>query len=349
MPDTCPVQKCTTHADCADSGTCLPGGACAPTAQVASVNSARGTENASCSGESPCSTIAGALATGRPYIRLHGTFDESVVIGDGRQVALFADADTTLTSSAADVPVVRVAGAKTDVSIYDLHIAKVINDVNVFDVAPDSGSPSLALHHVTLSRNPGLAISIGDGTFTMDRSTLDENAGGGLMIFNTARFCVTNSLIIKNGSPQSSCGGICLSSDANEPNFVALTTEYGNISQRGTSAGISCFGAQTVITDSIVVSNGLSGSTTSQADGNCTVRHTLVYPGPPLGGEANIAQDPRFVDPARDNYHPGAGSPAIGAGDSTIHLACDAARDLDNTNHPDPPTIGAFEPVSQGP
>lgn len=347
--NTCRPQLCTIHADCTDSDTCLPDGSCAMVTQVAFVDSTGGTENAMCSRERPCRTIASALATSRSYICLHGTFDELVVIEGGRHVALFADANTTLTSSTPDFPVVRVASAGTSVAIHDLHIVDVTNPVYVIDVAPASGSPSLALYHVTISRDAGIAISIGDGQITMDRTTLDHNASGGLAVFSSAQFTVSNSLIVENGSPYSSYGGIRASSDASAHNVVVFTTVHGNIATRGTPACIPCVGAQTVITNTIVVENGLSGSTTSQAAGNCQFRHTRVYPGPPPAGEGNVGQDPKLVNPAAGDFRPSADSPAIGAADPTIPATCAAERDLDDTQRPDTPTIGALEPASQGP
>jgi hypothetical protein len=58
------------------------------------------------------------------------------------------------------------------------------------------------------------------------------------------------------------------------------------------------------MTNSIVVANLPSGSTTSQTAGNCQFRHTLVYPGTPPTARGNIGQDPKLVDPAAGHFHP---------------------------------------------
>jgi hypothetical protein len=50
-------------------------------------------------------------------------------------------------------------------------------------------------------------------------------------------------------------------------------------------------------------------------------------------------QDPLLVDGAGGDYHPGEGSPAIGAGVALPGLDVDH----DGATRPDPPTLGAFE------
>lgn len=353
----CPVQcndsapaptGCTAPADCGPTETCEPDGRC--TADVAFADSA-GTRNAVCSREAPCSTIADAVATGRTDIRAHGTFTERIVLDGGRTVRLFADPGTTLTSNIPDLPVVSVAGTGTSLAIYDLTISGVTNRVNVVDIAPASGSSSLELHHVEIKDNRGLAISVGDGLLTMDRTTLARNADGGLAVFSTARVVVTNSLVVNNGSPTSAYGGIWVSSDATTHNQISFTTVYRNFSVQGASSGIACTGKQTEIVDSMFVSNGLV-DTTSQATGNCQFRDTLTYPGAPPAGQGNLGMDPELVDPAHGDFHPSCDSPAIGAAGPMVPLAGATAWDLDGRQRAcGPAAIGALQPAAptQGP
>jgi hypothetical protein len=69
-PDTFSCRSCLTSADCA-SRACLPSGVCGDDGNVAYVDPTAPTTNTACTFAAKCRTIAAALATKRPYIKLN--------------------------------------------------------------------------------------------------------------------------------------------------------------------------------------------------------------------------------------------------------------------------------------
>ena len=69
-----------------------------------------------------------------------------------------------------------------------------------------------------------------------------------------------------------------------------------------------------------------------------------------FGGEGNISDDPLFVDPTSGDYHLGAGSPCIDAGDNTA-VPLDITTDLDGNPRfvDDPDTRDTGNPGAPGP
>src|SRR3990167_1130749 len=85
-----PAPRCATADDCASpTGACdVASGACAAAAEVAYV-APTGTDNAQCTQAMPCTEIAKALMTNRPYLKLSGETTEQVTI-TGKPVTLLA-------------------------------------------------------------------------------------------------------------------------------------------------------------------------------------------------------------------------------------------------------------------
>jgi parallel beta helix pectate lyase-like protein len=280
---------------------------------------------------------------------LPGTFVGPIELAGGQTFTLFADPGATLTSHTPGVPVVSIAGAGTQVAIYNLDIANATDTVNVIDVERDSGHPSLELHNVTIENNPGIGVSVGDGELVIDRVTIANNAGGGLDLYGSVHFTVTNLLVVANGHAKSEFGGIRLSADATAQNLLALGTLWNNVADPRMAAGIQCTGRQTVVADTILLSNGASASKTTQAIGPCEWRFNLVFPGAPPDGEGNRGQDPRLMNPTARNFEPAPGSPAIGSADVSIGLPDAATWDRATARRPCQKAIGAFEPAQPAP
>ncbi|CAN5396801.1 hypothetical protein BH11MYX1_BH11MYX1_15800 [soil metagenome] len=92
MNEAC--TACVAHTDCS-SNACLPTGACGDDSNVAYADPS-GTDNTQCTKATPCTTVAKALLTGRPYVKLHGTNNEAVSINN-QSVSLLADPGAKLT------------------------------------------------------------------------------------------------------------------------------------------------------------------------------------------------------------------------------------------------------------
>lgn len=96
---TAPVCKqdacvaCSSHSDCS-SNVCLPDGSCGTDANVAYVDPG-GTDNTSCTKATPCTKVAKALATAKPFLKFHGTTNEQVSINN-QNLTVLADAGAQL-------------------------------------------------------------------------------------------------------------------------------------------------------------------------------------------------------------------------------------------------------------
>ncbi len=171
-------RGCTSHAECPNSGACLPDGSCAIAGDVAYIApSPAGTDNAMCSKEAPCTTVAKALATGRRYLKLQGTMDEAVTIKD-QAVILLAEPGAMLTRTSNGN--ILVIDGTSDVQISDLAINGASGSGAGISL-PSGGNQSLTLRRVTMSGNNGTggAITVSGGALSIYQSTISSNSGTG--------------------------------------------------------------------------------------------------------------------------------------------------------------------------
>ena len=244
-------RGCLSHAECPGSGACLPDGSCAIAADVAYIAPGpAGTDNAMCSKESPCTTVAKALATGRRYLKLQGTTDEAVTIKD-QVVIVLAEPGAMLTRTSNGN--ILVIDGTSDVQISDLAINGA-SGTGAGISLPSGGSQSLTLRRVTMSGNNGTngAITASGGTvniyqstiasnsgmngaitaagsvFNIYQSTITGNSGGGVSLSATS-FDLENNIIAKNGSVVTAYGGVLI----NQLGSGAHTLEFNTIAQNG--------------------------------------------------------------------------------------------------------------------
>ncbi len=89
----------------------------------------------------------------------------------------------------------------------------------------------------------------------------------------------------------------------------------------GTNGGIACYSYQAVIKNNIVVNNTHYGIIDADGSGTVVGTYNDVYGNSPnydagaVAGTGSISADPAFVDEPNRDYHLGAGSPCIDAGD----------------------------------
>jgi hypothetical protein len=174
-------RGCTAHAECGGSEACLPEGSCGDPGQVAYVKPAAlgGTDNPSCTLAMPCTKVASALQTGRPYVKLAGTNDEGGTLSiDNRNVTLLAERDAKLIRTSLGLHV-EVKGT-SQVEIYDLEISGALGAQGVGISMPTGNTAKLTLQRVKILDNTGGGISATGGTLTVGQSTLSNNAGGGI-------------------------------------------------------------------------------------------------------------------------------------------------------------------------
>lgn len=305
-------RACRAHGECA-SAACLPQGRCATEAEVAYV-SASG-EAGTCTRAAPCRSFALALATGRPVLKIAGAVAESVLIEGGRNVTILAEPGAALTGAGASANLL-VRGAGTKVVIHGLTIAQAPNTelgYGVF-VPPGAGTPHVELIGVELRRNPAGAISVSVGTFSLTRSTLVENLGGGLYIAGTSTmFTVTDNVIAYNGRARppatSALGGVTLLANTEGSRFERNTVAF-NESDGTYPAGLYCSGPLVGAGGNILYHNG-------QADGLGGVEVTV---GTQLAPAVGCATGPSLILPT-DVRHLGFRSPLVSPYD--FHLTAE--------------------------
>lgn len=320
--DAC--RGCVAHSEC-PSNVCLPDGSCGTDSNVAYVDPT-GTDNTSCTKVSPCTKVAKALATARPFVKFAGTTDEAVAVNSARNVTFLAAPGAVLTRSTGAGAIITVSDDNTNLQVFDLSIKNAPNNPSGFGLAipSASGAPSVSLTRVTLSNNPGGGISASGGTLTVTQSKISVNAGGGISILG-AQFTITNNFIVGNGSGGSFYGGIQLnnisSAGTHKIDFNTITANTGG---NGTYTGISCpsiIGTLTFSND-IIYGNTISGAGAQVGGAGCSCAYSDVGP-TSFTGTGNINADPLFVNAAAGDFHITANSPCKDAADPAATLNVD--------------------------
>ena len=186
-------------------------------------------------------------------------------------------------------------------------------------------------------------INISQCIITENRSTQfrsDGYGGGGGIFCPASTGSITNCLITENSAGHG--GGI--SFDGDSPNITNCTISHNSASgddsgSNDHSWGIYIRNSSPLITNCILWDN--SPSEIFIDGGSPTITYSTVQNGWP--GEANISDNPEFLDPSNGNYHLADYSPCIGTGKS------DGApvSDIEGRPRPSPPgstpDMGAYE------
>jgi hypothetical protein len=152
--DTC--RSCPAHTEC-PSDVCLPDGSCSDGSDIAYIDPG-GSDNAICTKAMPCTRVAKALATNRPFIKFHGSTTEAVTVAGGRDVTFLADPSAKLTLDSGGA-ILTVHDDNTKLTVYDLSISDGQNVNTIGLVVPaGSGAPSIAMTRVKISNDPGGGI-----------------------------------------------------------------------------------------------------------------------------------------------------------------------------------------------
>lgn len=313
--DTC--RACAAHADC-DSNACLPDGSCGVDANVAYVDASAAGANASCTKAAPCNSVAKALATSKPFIKIHGTVDEQVSINN-QNVTVLADPGAKLTSTTNGI-LLEVKGS-SQVTVYGLEISGA-SGANGFGVSmPTGNTATLRLRKVTVRANTGGGLSISAGDFDIE-----------------------NTMIVQNGSPTSLAGGIDLASvPATGTHRIEFSTVAANAGASTVNCGINCgtVGGPVVFSNNIVYGNTVSGGG-KQIGGsaNCSTTYSDIGPDTSTG-TGNTGMDPMFANAAQGNFHITSSSPAKDTADPAATLGVDI--DGDTRPQGPAPDMGADE------
>jgi hypothetical protein len=330
-------RACVAQADCAASA-CLPDGSCADPKDVAHVAPMpTGSDNAMCTKAMPCTVIAKALATGRPYLRLAGNLNEQVTINN-RNVTIFAEPDAKLTSATTGT-VLRIDGTSR-VAIHDLEIGGA-SGTDGFGISMPGNLAALTLNRVKLRGNQAGGLDVAGGTITVTRSTIAGNPGGGIMILD-AEFVIVGNVITGNGTDSGMSGGVVISAIPSPTTRLEFNSFSGNRAMVGRGAALVCFSPGYTARNNILSGNG-SATNLEQVTGNCMHTYSIVRPGTLPPGTGNSSADPLFRDPAAGDLHLQDGSPAQKAADPATDLRGLAELDIDGQVRTAPADIGADE------
>ncbi len=317
-----------TTSDVRNSTVCLRTGGCAKEKEVAYINPASDTPGAQCTFLNPCTTLAEAVATKRPVIRLGGDVTVTTALQLDYTVAIYGAKGgdrTTITLSGTGG--LAVGGTGT-VELRDLQLSGGTDNA----ITVIGGTPKLDLDNVDLIDNGGLGVSAGMASLRVIKSVIDNNDGGG--ISSAAVVYLENNIITNNGAGTSVAGGVLLSSTSAD-NVVRFNT-FGNNQSMGTNArSISCGAAAVTLSSNIFAGAGTHVSM-------CTPIHSLFPAGTTVSG-TNLVGDPMFIATTRPAgarpteadaddypyYHLMETSPAVGKGEpnTTTKLSNDIDGD----------------------
>ena len=334
-------HACTTHTDCA-SAACLEDGACAAEASVAYVAPA-GTDNDQCTQVTPCTKVAKALATLRPYLKLSGTTSESLTLSGGRQVTFLADPGAKLRSSGGTSPVITVQGNGTSLTVVDLTISDAPNDPSGYGVLvpAGTGTPSLSFIRATISNNPAGGISTSGGTLMLARSVIRGNVGGGVMLAN-ATFDITNNFFFNNGAQDSLVGALSILTTRNDVNRLELNSFNRNQTMDTIGPAIQCVAGAFTARNNIMSGNGTFTQLT-QYGGSCQHAYSIATPGTLPAGTGNFSSDPAFLNTTTGDLHVSPMSPVRGLASPASSLTGLTSVDIDGQLRASPADLGADE------
>ena len=264
------------------------------------VDGTNGTVNSACSKLTPCTSLNTALALLPKYIHVSNTVNELVtvpldtvktIIGD-RGTSTLADQSNPITSkltaSSVGTLVTLTNSTSMDVTFIDIAFAGTTANADAIAAsAPNTAGVKLTLERCLVDGVGFEGIDMSKGTLALDRTTVSNNALGGIQLSNT-NYTITNSYITHNNTAgTSSFGGIGITGGSGS---ISFATVAGNLGASGVF-GISCVG----VTNGTVANTIVSANAMPQIDTGCT----YSYSGIPGGTGTNLAIETYPPEPRR--------------------------------------------------
>jgi len=301
--DAC--RGCRAHTEC-PSEACLPDGSCGSDATVAFVDGQLG-GGSECTRAAPCAKLADAMAVSprRPFIKITGTLDENITIA-GRDLTLLAAPGAQISKGSGRVFAVE---GTSNVSIYDLQIGSATASSQIGVELRSGATGTTALHRVrVVNTTQGAVIALG-GKLTVERSTIVDNLGGGVIVRSAALdVTLRNNFILFNGRATGTMatlfGGVLIEKDSSTSAVEFNTIAYNQSNGLQNRAGLACFGSTTAAGGNLVYGNWegvAAASDLTQVGGNCLTGNTFAAGSGDLG----------FANPSTTTFDPHltAGSP----------------------------------------
>jgi len=258
----------------------------------------------------PCTSVAKALATNRPYVKFIGAIDEGATVTvDGHNVTFLAEPGAKLARTSNGI-VLEVKGT-SKVTIYDLEISGGSGAQGIGISMPPGNTAMLSIVRAKVIGNAGGGISASGGALNVSQSTISGNTGGGISVTGAgATFDITNNFIYRNGNnTNASTGGVDIGVAAPGASRLEFNTIVDNQATSGSlnAGGVRCSATTFAAPNNIIVRNLVGASTT---DSNAQTLGSCTYP---TSTVASTVTGLAFVRPDATpfDYHLTAGSSAI--------------------------------------
>ena len=346
---------CTAHEDC-DSGACdFETAQCEDEGDILYVKTT-GSNSGGCGDRgSECATIELALGevTGSRNIVVvaAGDYGQALAISSGT-ITVIGEEGAKVTPNLSGSPTVALdVSGSANVTFDGLSIAPVSidNDDDAVlcrqgatlslarltvsgaeDIGIVADNCTLTIEQSTVSGNTGIGVSAsGGGTLTIEQSTVSGNTGGGVDV-NDSNFNITNTFIIRNGSPTSAKAGVTiLNPPATEQLFNFNTIAGNRVGPLTDATNLDCRVTTPFVASGNIVYQGFTeNSQPSLSSTNCGVEFSNVEGSAP--GSGNIDSNPMFANPiagTNGDYHLASGSPCIDAANPAATIDVDIDGD----------------------
>jgi hypothetical protein len=266
-----------------------------------------------------------------------GTYQGAISIGDNQRMEIHGD-NADLTRGEVG-PILQARGSAT-LTVLGLRIHDafgVPEGIGVYCTEANGNMPTVVLHRVTVDRNTFHGIEANRCELHVERSVIDNNPSGGIVVVG-GKFELTNNLIIRNGGSSNALGGVYLDTIEAAGNILDFNTIADNSAiQSIPAAGVTCTGSLgTMIFSNNIVFSNLKLPGQRDVQGVCVWRYSNIEGGAP--GIGNLDAAPLFARLGADpDFHITPESPCVDAADPAASLDVDidgdarprgAARDM---------------------
>ncbi len=319
-------RGCVLDAECAELCDDASG-ACVPEADIIYVDAAVAASGPTCAKAAPCKTIAEGVArvtASRSRIKVApGTYAEGVTLNNITVRIVGPGASINPVSS--NQACVVVQGTST-VTLDGMTLLGALGGSNADGLRCEgsAGLTDLVIRGVTIRSNEAQGLDAANCSITVERTRVDANSDGGILLTN-ADFTIRNTFIVANGRTTgggSAFGGVQVGAPPSGPAGARFefNTVADNTANVAVAAGVICPVATAIPASNVIV---YGNGTALQVSGMCSWTYSDIGQAPTPGGMGNINMDPQFVNIAGGDYHIGAGSPCVNAGDPAASVGVD--------------------------
>lgn len=156
-----------------------------------------------------------------------------------------------------------------------------------------------------------------------------ECRGGGFSVDRSATGELVNSLVVKNHA-KSYGGGVYVRNNSDVYIFFTTISDNTTDGSSNTGSGVHNYDdSYAWISSSIIWGNTPGAQLQNNSGSDADVEYSIIQGG--WSGDGNYASDPLFIDPASNNYKPGAGGDAP---DNAYNDSGNPSDDLDGNPRP---------------